>query len=271
MSKECLNCGYNTDSNYCPECGQKARIHRLTLREICHEVIHYFTHADKSLFRLLKELCIQPGKIARQYVLGKRKKYFSPLNFYLLVATVFVLVVTFLSTSHVKTNVLVSHPEIRNIPDKATREKVIKIYQRQEAAVNFINKYSNIVAMIALPLICFIYWIFYRQGIYNYAEHLVACMYMTGFTNLFYALLFVPISLLLNSNHSNSSLFILVFFILFQISYNSIFYYHFMNRKANVAALKSIFVTTFVVLFWFGFSGFLVGLYISNGFWGLIE
>ncbi len=48
------------------------------------------THADKGLFQLLRDLVIKNGQVAREYVDGKRKKYFSPLNFFLLVAAVFV-------------------------------------------------------------------------------------------------------------------------------------------------------------------------------------
>jgi hypothetical protein len=235
-----------------------------------HEAMHYFTHADKSIFSLLKQLILKTGTVAREFVLGKRKKYFSPLNFYFLVATIFVLTITFISSSQPNSSVLDKHPEVNYITDIAEKEKVIKIYKRQEVAVNFINKYSNIVAMVALPLICFIYWLFYRKGRYNYAEHLAACMYMAGLTNLVYAVIFIPVSLLIRPFHSNSSLTILLPFTIFQIIYNSVFYYHFINGKTKTSAGKAFLVSIFAILFWMALSSLLVGMYIRNGWGGLL-
>ncbi|GEM_PF-4297466 len=81
---DCLNCGaaWQPGMNYCPQCGQKTDIHRLTFTHILHEFFHAFTHADKGIFHLLKGLATQPGTVAREYVEGKRKKYFNPFTFF---------------------------------------------------------------------------------------------------------------------------------------------------------------------------------------------
>jgi len=270
MFKECPNCELALEEiiKYCPECGQKTNLHRLNLSEILHEAIHYFTHADKSFIQLLKQLTLKTGKVAKEYISGKRKKYFPPLNFYLLVATIFVLIINVATGSQSTPNVLKEHPEINSISDQVRKKKIIKIYERQGIAINFMNKYSNIVAMIALPLICLIYWIFYIKGTYNYTEHLVACLYMIGFANLIYALFFVPVTLLLGIKHSNSSLISVIIFMIFQIIYNSIFYYRFINKNTYASAFKAICVSLFAVVFWFALSSILVGSYISNAFWG---
>ncbi|MEJ7625948.1 MAG: DUF3667 domain-containing protein [Ferruginibacter sp.] len=170
----CSNCSdpLNTEYTFCPNCGQKTRLHRLSLHDIFHEGLHYFIHADKGFFLLLKNLIYKNGTIAKDYVEGKRKKYFPPLNFYLLVATILVLVFSIITNT--TKSVSFDHPELKNIKDPVKRAEVTRIYERQAVAVKFINKYSNIVAMVAIPLICFIYWLFYRKGKYNYTEHLVA-------------------------------------------------------------------------------------------------
>ena len=80
----CFNCEASLEKGFefCPQCGQPAHHHRLNLSHISHEVLHFFTHADKGIFYLVKELFIKPGVVTREYIAGKRKKYFSPLSFF---------------------------------------------------------------------------------------------------------------------------------------------------------------------------------------------
>jgi hypothetical protein len=66
-------------------------------------VIHYFTHADKGIFQLLKALVTQTGTVAREFVSGKRKKYFPPFNFFLIVAALFVFMGSILPNKSVDT------------------------------------------------------------------------------------------------------------------------------------------------------------------------
>src|SRR5688572_23676889 len=77
----CQNCEVTFESKFCPDCGQKADIHRISIKHIIHDVVHAFTHADKGLLLLVKELLLRPGFVAREFVGGKRKKYFNPLSF----------------------------------------------------------------------------------------------------------------------------------------------------------------------------------------------
>lgn len=272
MSLTCPNCSYPLEEHfqYCPKCSQKSHLHRLSMHDVLHDALHYFTHADKGFIGLIKDLMVKNGTVAREFAEGKRKSYFPPLNFYLLVGTIFVLIVHAV-TPHTPFDVSKEHPELNQIPDKAHREYVQAIFQRQHEAISFMNKYSNTVAMVAVPLICFFYWLFYIRGKYNYTEHLIACMYMVGLANLVYAVIFVPLSLLLNIKQSSkTSLLMVIIFMVFQIIYSSIFYYRFMNKGTKTSVWKATGVSIFVVLFWFALSSFLMGLYIANGFWGLV-
>ena len=94
----CSNCNAlaRTDDKYCSKCGQEIHVHRFTLGHIFHEFFHAFTHADKGIFYLLKELLVKPGTVAREYIGGKRKKYFNPFTFFLILAGLFVYLILFL-------------------------------------------------------------------------------------------------------------------------------------------------------------------------------
>ena len=239
------------------------------MHDIFHDGVHYFTHADKGFFSLIRDLIFRSGDVAREYVRGRRKKYFPPLNFYLVVVTIMVLAIQFLTPAP-EFNVLREHPEIAQIADQVKREKLIGVYTRQHDAMSFMNKYSNTVAMVAVPLICLIYWLFYKKGEYNYAEHLIACLFMLGLANLLYTLIFIPVSALAGIKQSSiGAMWMVIGFLILQIVYHSIFYYRFVGQGTRRSAVKASLVSVVVIFSWFCVSTFLVGLYIMNGFWGL--
>src|ERR1700675_651498 len=87
-SEACANCkaAIMRGQNYCPICGQKTPTTRLSLHEIGTEFVHALAHVDRSALSLIWQLLIRPGVVARDYVAGKRKRYFGPFAF--LVVTV---------------------------------------------------------------------------------------------------------------------------------------------------------------------------------------
>jgi hypothetical protein len=269
MSTSCLNCGADLREsyNYCPHCSQKKDIHRLSFHDLLHDAIHYFTHADKGIFHLLKALATKTGTVAREFVDGRRKKYFPPLNFYLIVATLMVLSMTTLQRKE-PVDVLKERPEVNEITDPVRRENVIQIYERQGRAMQFTSRYSNILSFIALPLIAFIYWLFYLKARFNYMEHLIAGMYMIGYTNLFYLLIFAPLAKLLAGGETRLNIGI---FFLIQMTYFGIYYYRFINRPGKAALAKAFAVSLFSVAVWAVLTFVAIGLYISNGFWGMVD
>src|SRR5689334_17205611 len=84
----CKNCEGSFEGKFCSNCGQKADIHRITLKHLFHELFHAITHADKGILLLAKDLLTRPGYVAREYLDGKRKKYFNPLSFMVITAAV---------------------------------------------------------------------------------------------------------------------------------------------------------------------------------------
>lgn len=90
----CKNCGNLYHGHYCNNCGQKNIHERLTTHEVWHDIVHVFTHADKSIFGFAKLALLQPGIVAKEYLAGKRKRYFNPIQFFILLTTVTVFVLT---------------------------------------------------------------------------------------------------------------------------------------------------------------------------------
>ena len=90
--KQCLNCGHEIHENYCPNCGQRTDVHRITWGHFAEELVHGFTHGEKSFLLTTWKLIIQPGQTLIEYLSGKRRKYHSPVGFFVIWVTLSVLV-----------------------------------------------------------------------------------------------------------------------------------------------------------------------------------
>lgn len=92
MSTDCKNCATLYQGNFCPQCGQKASTGRLTVRHVLEEGWHGVTHTDKRFLFLLGALIGQPGRVINEYIAGRRKKYFSPYMFYVVITGLLIFV-----------------------------------------------------------------------------------------------------------------------------------------------------------------------------------
>lgn len=250
MEAICKNCDSTLQPDYehCPKCGQTTHLHRLGMHDVFHEFVHYFTHADKGLFQLIRDLVVKNGVVAKEFIAGKRKKYYPPFTFFLLVAAIHVFVSN-LHNDHSNVDVLKKFPELAEITNPVKQAKWIEFYERRENGIHFINKYANLITMVSLPITSFIFWLMYRRRAYNYTEHLVAGMFMFGFFTLVVSIV-TAFGLLLNVPEN----YVYLFCILLEISYFTLFYHNFMEsgkRKAFWASFFSIlalFLVSFVVM-----------------------
>ncbi|MFN3669857.1 MAG: DUF3667 domain-containing protein [Brevundimonas sp.] len=83
----CSDCGATTSGNFCAHCGQPTHVHR-TLLHLGEEVLHGVMHFDARVWRTLPLLALNPGRLTREWIHGRRTRYVSPLALFLF--TVFV-------------------------------------------------------------------------------------------------------------------------------------------------------------------------------------
>ena len=92
----CLNCGAEFSGKYCPECGQKAHVHRLTAKALLDEILHFFTHIEHTFLKTSLHFIIKPGITSLNYVKGKRKRYQKPVSYFLIWAGFYILLHNFI-------------------------------------------------------------------------------------------------------------------------------------------------------------------------------
>ena len=89
----CRNCGTPAPLKFCPECGQETTLHPPTLGEFLHEFVGHYVALEGQLWRTLAVLLRRPGRLTREYLEGRRRRYVLPLRLYLTASFLFFLVV----------------------------------------------------------------------------------------------------------------------------------------------------------------------------------
>lgn len=88
----CRNCGAQAPLKFCPECGQETTLHPPTLGEFLHEFVGHYVALEGTLWRTLWLLVRRPGRLTREYLDGRRRRYVLPLRLYLTASFLFFLV-----------------------------------------------------------------------------------------------------------------------------------------------------------------------------------
>jgi len=85
----CLNCGTVIEGRHCPQCGQSADAHVLTMKEVAGDVTHSLLHLDSRVWRTLQLLLRRPGELTREFISGRHQSYIPPFRLYLAVSIIY--------------------------------------------------------------------------------------------------------------------------------------------------------------------------------------
>jgi predicted nucleic acid-binding Zn ribbon protein len=217
MTKEenCPNCSapVQDEERFCSSCGQKNRLSRLNTRLILMELIQSVTET-KGLPHLVLQLIRRPGIVAREYVGGKRKSYFHPFNFLILVVGITSM---FLGQSHI-----ISHQTGKSMVN----------------AGQFMDEHANIIIFLNVPILAFYNWKLFARSGYNFAEHLVLVSFLSGLKSMFFSVLVLPCIFFFSGNYFT---FIGIYMSLW-MGYFTWANCQFLNRTGLIVAFKSVLV-----------------------------
>lgn len=91
----CLNCSVPLTGQYCANCGQRARGRLISIGELVRDAVGDLFELDSRLWRTLIPLTVRPGKLTREYLMGRRARFMPPFRTYLVLSVVFFLVAFF--------------------------------------------------------------------------------------------------------------------------------------------------------------------------------
>lgn len=101
---KCINCNNDHAEKFCPNCGEKARIKRITFSSIINSAFSTVTNMDKGFLYNLKNLTLSPQQTITDYLKGKRKGIFNPISFLIVSVTIYLIIDASLKVSGTSTH-----------------------------------------------------------------------------------------------------------------------------------------------------------------------
>ena len=193
-----------------------------------------------------------PGKVAREYILeGKRKRYFTPFQYILLIGAAAAIVVV---NSHYMENAV-----------RAMYMGGGGVSTRQAAMMQQISylqgKYYNILILLQLPFLSLSTFWLYKKYRYNYAEHLTLNTFVTAQTTLIGMFLMIGFFIIGHSSMGMVRLFTTLTGII-AAAYHIIMYMQFFRQKTVGGFFKALLTYLFGVVLFFA-ACILVGIIVG--------
>ena len=176
---DCLNCDTPLTADFCGHCGQEKaeRISFSLLLKIMQRGIIEF---KSPLLVTFFGLFINPGKVYREYLDGKRTTYFNPIRYSFWLITLALFVAAYYSTSIIDFGAFFSEEEQKSNP--LTKLKLKDFLDSSIIYITFINA---LISAISLKL-------FFRKEKYSISELYIPCL--LNYSQVFIiAIIMIPI------------------------------------------------------------------------------
>jgi len=190
---ECKNCGNQFEGKYCNQCGQRVA-ERLTIKSLWSLTVEDLFGVDRGLVHTTRQLWLNPGKTAIDYIHGVRKKYYSPLK-YLIFWTALLFIIT------------------RLMENQRTDLSILEILRKttvpfsEDSFNDYMDIYSEVIGVHtdlfflgAVPFLSLMSYIIYRKSKLFMTELSIPYLYLSG-QIAFILVITLPIILLIGEGN----------------------------------------------------------------------
>lgn len=238
----CINCNKEHNENFCPNCGERSGVKKITFRSTMEDAFSTLTNMDKGFLFNIKALVINPKKLTTDYLIGKRRGILNPISFLIISISIYLVI-----------------ESIFKVPREITEPTVNSIYFNKgvrigKAAGVFINSYYKYFLIFTIFLLANSTKLLF--GKYNYLEHLAISSFIVGLATM---VSIIPFLLLNFKLIANPVFYFVVLLLVYRIF------------KKGLSTSDSI-LLSFTSMFLFVTQLFLViaviGLLMSTNSWG---
>ena len=178
----CKNCqtALRLEYRFCPSCGAKTEVQRITFKALFRDFIDRFLNLDNSVVRTFTGLIVKPEAVINGYMTGLRKRYLNPIS-YLGIALTLSGIMIFVMQRMYGTE----------IDFTGGAENVNPEFSRKWSNIAF--DFNAVFFLLYFPCFAIPAYLLFNRIKYNLAEHVVVSVYAMSE----YAVVSFPVSLAL--------------------------------------------------------------------------
>ncbi|MEO6406040.1 MAG: DUF3667 domain-containing protein [Ferruginibacter sp.] len=165
MTITCKNCNEFFEGNFCPNCGQAAKVHRINALYFLHDIPHSVLHVDKGFPYTFLQLLVRPAKALQEYLAGKRARFDRPFSYVILMSAISAVVVT----------------QVRMLIQKLSSPGNTSGMADHQS---FFSHYQGVFIFLMIPLTGLVTWLLFRKNKYNFWEHILINTYLAAQLNV---------------------------------------------------------------------------------------
>lgn len=173
----CKNCGHTFQSRHCPNCGQEADTQRITMKSAIHNLVVTLIGGDSVFLRTCGNLLYRPGFMVRDFLCGKRTRYFRPVQMLLCLVTIYALLSLIFKDSLSMNNI-----ELENGIENGTfaqASQMLMKFLSNTVAFSLVFAFVSVFPYKLLFRRCSITWPDGVQRRLNTAEHFFTLIYLS--------------------------------------------------------------------------------------------
>jgi Protein of unknown function (DUF3667) len=256
----CATCDAPLAGPYCHGCGEPhAHQGDLALRHLLHDAVHEFTHLDGKIWRTLRALILEPGRLTKEYWEGRRGLWIRPFRLYL---TIYILHLLLLP--NVAGPLAFRFAAYRDEKGKAhiSVGDVAANHAIDETLVNEVQHVYKWAQYASLTLFAGVTFLLYRRRQPYFGAHMILAMHFYSFENILSAVM-TPVRTLLAMPPSVAAVFILI-----PLTYIFLMLRRVFDQNAWLTALKTVPVLLlFVIIELLTASAIVFGVTWASGHW----
>lgn len=185
VGEACRNCGHVPVGNFCPQCGQRRMDD--AQRRLPHLLAQFFeaaTDLDGRFWRSLRALLLQPGRLTREYIEGRRARWIAPMALFLMVNVVFFF------ASPVSDLNLGLHEQLsyqpysawaRELVDARLAERGIELGAYSESYRESGEEVAKAIVLWHVPVLALLWLLLFVDRRLYYAEHFVTALHSVAY------------------------------------------------------------------------------------------
>lgn len=257
----CKNCDTVFTGNYCNNCGEKVyHDHDKSVPHFFEDALHFITHFEGTFFTTLKTIFTRPGQLSLDYCSGRRKKYFKPLSFFLLLVVLYLLF-PLLSGLNMRMQYypgpfgsFAAHwIEAKMVSRHLTEEQLSEVFAHKS------EKWSKVLLLVIIPFSAGAQWLLHIRKRAYFFDHLVLSTEINSFflvmVFFIWATVLWLLSHVLSKETVNNELLSIGGGYFFLVLFIAAAFRRFYNESWRIAFLKTLlFLTLHVGIVYFGYK-----------------